>query len=211
MLENVKTFIEIDEMELPSYSSLEAAGCDVRANADVVILPGETKIVPTGFKLAIEPGYEVQVRPRSGLSLKTWLRIPNSPGTIDSDYRHECGVIVQNQFTSATLQDLLLRKPELAQELDAKYQAVDLLNFYQKRGWSTESLQKLLVENPSLNTNKVYLDAKGNPFGTLYIERGERIAQMVLCKVERMEFVQHEDVSKIGNNRGGGYGSTGVK
>jgi dUTP pyrophosphatase len=85
---------------LPFYASAGAAGADVRANfADrqsVQLEPGARVLVPTGLRLAIPAGYEVQVRPRSGLALKHGITLPNSPGTIDSDYRGPLGVIVMN-------------------------------------------------------------------------------------------------------------------
>lgn len=74
------------EFGLPKYETPGAAGMDVRANARVVIRPKETKLIPTGIFVQIPEGYEIQVRPRSGLSLKTSFRIANSPGTVDSDY-----------------------------------------------------------------------------------------------------------------------------
>jgi dUTP pyrophosphatase len=75
-----------------------AAGMDVCAavKEPLVIAPGEIKLVPTGLYVAVPPGYEVQVRPRSGLALKHGLTIVNSPGTIDADYRGEVGIIVGN-------------------------------------------------------------------------------------------------------------------
>jgi len=95
---SIEVFVEIcrDNAILPRYANLGDAGMDVYAAEDLTILPGETVIVPTGLKLAIPKGYEIQVRPRSGLSFKTPLRIPNSPGTIDSGYRDELGIIVNN-------------------------------------------------------------------------------------------------------------------
>lgn len=85
---------------LPSYASAGAAGADLRANfADrgaVVLESGARMLVPTGLRLAIPEGYEVQVRPRSGLALKHGITVPNSPGTIDCDYRGSLGVIVMN-------------------------------------------------------------------------------------------------------------------
>ena len=88
------------EVALPSYETPGAAGADVRANfADrgaVVLAPGERALVPTGLRMEIPEGFEVQVRPRSGLALKHGVTLPNSPGTIDSDYRGELGVIVLN-------------------------------------------------------------------------------------------------------------------
>lgn len=81
---------------LPKYETMGSSGMDVRANEDVVIAPKETKLVGTGLYMAIPDGFEIQVRPRSGMSFKTKLRIPNAPGTIDSDYRKELCIIVEN-------------------------------------------------------------------------------------------------------------------
>ncbi len=85
---------------LPSYESAGAAGADVRANlpdsASVTLQPGERALVPTGLRIEIPQGFEVQVRPRSGLALKHGITLPNTPGTIDSDYRGPLGVIVLN-------------------------------------------------------------------------------------------------------------------
>lgn len=81
---------------LPKYETEHAAGMDVRANEDVLLRPKETKLIPTGIFMAIPQGYEVQVRPRSGLSLKTKFRIANAPGTVDADYRGELCIIAEN-------------------------------------------------------------------------------------------------------------------
>ncbi len=87
-------------LALPAYETSGSAGMDLRAalpEAEPVILaPGERKLIPTGLKIALEPGYEAQVRPRSGLALKHGVTCLNSPGTIDSDYRGEVGVILIN-------------------------------------------------------------------------------------------------------------------
>lgn len=80
----------------PSYAKSGDAGMDIYAIEDTIINPGETKIIKTGIKCALPLGYEFEVRPRSGLSVKTPLRIANAPGTIDSGYRDEIGVIVTN-------------------------------------------------------------------------------------------------------------------
>jgi len=87
-----------DDLPLPRYMSEAAAGMDVCAAVDqpLVIEPGDIKLVPTGLQVAVPPGYEVQVRPRSGLALKHGLTVVNAPGTIDADYRGEVGVIVGN-------------------------------------------------------------------------------------------------------------------
>ncbi|WP_170365713.1 dUTP diphosphatase [Ruegeria arenilitoris] len=85
---------------LPSYETAGAAGADVRANlpdrGSITLQPGERALVPTGLRVEIPDGYEIQVRPRSGLALKHGITLPNAPGTIDSDYRGPLGVIVLN-------------------------------------------------------------------------------------------------------------------
>jgi dUTP pyrophosphatase len=81
---------------VPQYQTKGASGFDLVALEDITICPGETKIVKTGIAIAVPEGFELQVRPRSGLSLKTPLRVANSPGTVDSDYRGECCVIMTN-------------------------------------------------------------------------------------------------------------------
>ena len=83
-------------LPLPSYATPGAAGMDVVAAEDLDLMPGQRHAVATGFKLAIPEGYEVQVRPRSGLALKHGITVPNTPGTIDSDYRGELKVIMIN-------------------------------------------------------------------------------------------------------------------
>jgi len=87
-----------EDLELPSYATPGAAGCDLRAavSADLVVAPGGRTLVPTGIAVAIPEGFEGQVRMRSGLALKKGLILPNAPGTIDSDYRGELCVVVAN-------------------------------------------------------------------------------------------------------------------
>lgn len=87
-----------EDLPLPSYATRGAAGMDLLAAvmSPVVIPPGGRMLVPTGLRIAIPAGYELQVRPRSGLALKNGIVLPNSPGTIDEDYRGEVGVIVLN-------------------------------------------------------------------------------------------------------------------
>ena len=83
---------------LPSYATEQSAGMDLRANIDepIVLKPMQRQIVKTGLFMALPPGYEAQVRPRSGLALKHGITVLNSPGTIDSDYRGEVGVLLIN-------------------------------------------------------------------------------------------------------------------
>ena len=80
-----------DDLNLPTYHSVDASGMDVAAAVakPIKLAPGEIKMIPTNFAVAIPPGYEIQVRPRSGLAIKHGVTIINSPGTIDADYRGE--------------------------------------------------------------------------------------------------------------------------
>lgn len=92
-------------LALPAYETPGSAGMDLRAaiGADevIVLAPGARALIPTGLKIALEPGFEAQVRPRSGLALKHGITTLNSPGTIDSDYRGELGVILINHGQDA--------------------------------------------------------------------------------------------------------------
>ena len=83
---------------LPTYETADSAGMDLRAHLDqaIVLEPGERTLIPSGLHLEIPPGYEGQVRPRSGLALKQGLTLVNAPGTIDADYRGDIGVILIN-------------------------------------------------------------------------------------------------------------------
>ena len=93
------------DLPLPTYETAGAAGADLRANlldrGTLTLAPGTRALVPTGLRLEIPQGYEVQLRPRSGLALKHGITLPNSPGTIDSDYRGPLGVIVMNAGDTA--------------------------------------------------------------------------------------------------------------
>ncbi len=131
------------DVELPTYQTAGAAGMDVRANEEKLLQPGQTALVATGFSMAVPPGYEAQLRPRSGLALKHGITLLNAPGTVDADYRGEVKVILTN----------------------------------------------LGVE----------------PF---QVRRGERIAQMVIARVERahIEVVAELDATERGH---GGFGHTG--
>ncbi|MDX9690151.1 MAG: dUTP diphosphatase [Alphaproteobacteria bacterium] len=86
------------ELDLPTYATPHAAGMDLCAavQQDMVIHPGERKLVPTGLSIALPEGLEAQIRPRSGLALKNGLSVLNSPGTIDADYRGEIQIILAN-------------------------------------------------------------------------------------------------------------------
>ena len=150
------------EAKIPTYAHKGDAGMDVYSTIDVTIAPGETKLIPLGFKVAIPEGYELQVRPRSGFSLRTHLRVANAPGTIDSGYRDEVGIILHN--CAPTIQDFGDGRAETCL------------------------------------------------YGHSYtISKGDRIAQLVLQAVPTALFIKTSDISKIGEDRNGGWGSTGVK
>lgn len=136
-----------DGLPLPAYETSGSAGMDLRAaideNLPVILAPGARTLVPTGLKIALEPGFEAQVRPRSGLALKHGITCLNSPGTIDSDYRGEVGVILINHGQEAFV-----------------------------------------------------------------IQRGERIAQMVIARHEQAAMVEVETLDETARGAGG-FGSTG--
>ena len=87
-----------EDLPLPSYETPDSAGMDLRAavEAPLEIAPGGRALVPTGLKIALPSGFEAQIRPRSGLALKKGITLPNTPGTIDADYRGELGIILMN-------------------------------------------------------------------------------------------------------------------
>ncbi|MGI4880040.1 MAG: dUTP diphosphatase [Janthinobacterium lividum] len=120
-----------DGLDLPAYATAGAAGMDVVAavDRDLVIAPGGRAAVPTGLKLAIPDGYEVQVRPRSGLALKHGLTVANAPGTIDSDYRGELKVLLANLGDAAVTITRGMRIAQLvvAPVVRGRWVAVDAL------------------------------------------------------------------------------------
>ena len=170
-----KRFVQIPvelchpDAKIPQYANTSDSGMDVYAIDDYIIAPGETKLIPTGIKLALPPGYEIQVRPKSGRALKTKLRIANTPGTVDAGYRDEIKVIVEN------------------------------------------------IE-PPIKDIEYDFDDNGTPIiksilhGAAYtIGKGEKFCQLVLMEVPKAALYRVEQVGEIGENRGGGFGSTGLK
>ncbi len=97
----VKRLPHGEGLDLPHYATAGAAGMDAVSAEDISLAPGERHAVATGLALAIPKGYEIQVRPRSGLALKHGISVPNTPGTVDSDYRGELKVILINHGTEA--------------------------------------------------------------------------------------------------------------
>ena len=170
--------IELSEMaQIPTYFYDGDSGMDVRAIEDIDIAPGETKLIDTGIKVAIPKGYEIQVRAKSGRSLKTKLRMGNSIGTIDSNYRGSIGIIVENI------------EPKIK---DIDYEAI----------WDYESgaIDHLKIKSITYGSS-------------IHIAKGEKIAQLVLCKVEKANFVQVDNINDIPSDgrADGGFGSTGDK
>jgi len=205
-----KIYIELmDDGKIPIYANFNDAGADVYAAEDLVIRPGEKIIIPLNFKVALPDSIEMQVRPRSGLSLKTSLSIPNSPGTVDAGYRNPVGVIAENTYNIATLPYEMLYNEELREKVQKNCRILfpdeksAVFTTYSAKGTET---QETLGLAPFL-----VLDEQNNPYGTLYMEKGTKIAQVVFNEVIHAEFIETDDVSLIGKNRGGGYGSTGLK
>ena len=176
-----KRFIRIpyekchEDAKEPAYAHLSDSGMDVYALEDITLAPGEQKIIPIGIKVALPAGYELQVRPKSGVSAKTKLRVANTPGTIDAGYRDEIGVIVENV------------EPPIK---DITYEPV------------------MNIETGMVD----YLQITSILYGSSYtIGKGQKFAQLVLSEVPKAVLYEVESVGEIGEDRGGGFGSTGLK
>ena len=126
----VKRLPHGEGLELPAYATSGAAGMDVLSAEDVTLAPGMRHAVATGLSMAIPDGYEIQVRPRSGLAFKYGITVPNTPGTIDSDYRGELKVLLINHGT----EDFVITRGErvaqlvLAPVTQALWQEVETLD-----------------------------------------------------------------------------------
>ena len=120
-------FVRVDEgsdLELPTRGTAQAAGYDVRSAEEVTLEPGEIRLVGTGFAMELPAHLECQVRPRSGLALKHGITVPNSPGTIDPDYRGEVRVILQNLGPKPVR---LERGERIAQLVFARFETPELV------------------------------------------------------------------------------------
>ncbi|AAP05095.1 dUTP diphosphatase [Chlamydia caviae] len=115
--------------DLPEYATEGASGADLRAHIEepIAVLPGQRVLIPTGIKMQIPQGYEVQVRPRSGLALKHGIMVVNSPGTIDADYRGEVCIILANFGESTFIIEPKMRIAQavVAPVVQAKFIVVD--------------------------------------------------------------------------------------
>ena len=158
-----------EDTKIPTYARVGDAGMDIYSTEEVTLAPGEKKLIGTGIKVAIPEGYEIEVVPKSGIALRTGLKVSNSPGTIDSGYRDEIKVIVENSEPSIK---------------DIEYTFDD-------------------------NRNPVI---KSILHGKSYtIEKGQKIAQIILKEVPMINFQEVKNISEISGDRGGGFGSTGLK
>lgn len=195
---------------LPLYATPGSAGCDLFAAAPLVLLPGQTRVLDLDLVIALEPGVEAQIRPRSGLSLRTALRLPNSPGTVDSDYRDPVGVLLHNTFRQTDLWDKLISDPSLFNDLEQNYRQTTMAAWTAAGATPTADNSSRQVRLPAFLADlPLFLDDQGNPYGTIYIEPGERVAQMVFSRHLQARFIEYERPEEIGRNRGGGFGSTG--
>ena len=122
----IKKLENFRELTLPKYETAGSAGMDLIASIDedIIIKSGEIKLIKTGIAIALEKGFEAQIRPRSGLALKNGITVLNTPGTIDSDYRGEICVILINH---SKLDFIVSRGMRIAQMIIAKYEQAEII------------------------------------------------------------------------------------
>ena len=120
----LKKFPHHEGLPVPGYQSIGASGMDLYAAVDenVVIHPGKRELIPTGIAISLPPGYEAQIRPRSGLAIKHGIGLLNSPGTVDSDYRGEIKIIMMNLGEDSFV---VSRGMRIAQMIVSKFIAID--------------------------------------------------------------------------------------
>ena len=205
-------YIQYDKNgETPKYETPLAAGADLFAAEDMVIRPFEKVAIPLGLKFAIPDNMELQIRARSGLSLRTNLKISNSIGTIDADSVSDISVILENNYNIANLPYEIANDISILDDLKNNYTEVRLSDYLESKGHDVSDYEdEGKKAYKKLLKTYIYLDKNGNPYGTIYIKKGNRIAQMVLAKYYKANFIKTDDVSKLKSvNRGGGFGHTG--
>ncbi|MEW4281789.1 dUTP diphosphatase [Priestia megaterium] len=177
---NVKIKRLSEDAVIPKYAHEGDAGFDIVASEDVIIEPGETKIVPTGLAIALPPGYEAQIRPRSGITVKTKLRV--QLGTIDAGYNGEIGIIVDNiaPIVFETVKD----------EEGKRFESFTSSVIYD-------------IKHTFVKTDGEYID------GAYLVRKGDRLAQIVINQVEQVQFSIVEELDKT-ERGAGGFGSSGV-
>lgn len=204
-------YIEYDnDATIPKYETPLAAGADLFAAEDMVIRPFEKVAIPLNLKFAIPSNMEIQIRARSGLSLNTNLKISNSVGTIDADSVSNISVILENNYNIANLPYEIATDINKLKDLKENYREVSLKDYLEEQGYDLKDYEEWEKAYKKLLKNYIYLDKNGNPYGSIYIKKGNRIAQMVLAKYYKANFIHVDNVEKIkGVNRGGGFGHTG--
>lgn len=122
----VKKLPNLGDLSLPKYETLGSAGLDLQASIeeDIILNPSEFKLIKTGIAIALEKGFEAQIRPRSGLALKNGITVLNSPGTIDSDYRGEICVILINH---SKIPFTISRGMRIAQMVISKHEQANII------------------------------------------------------------------------------------
>ena len=168
-----------DSAEIPVKAHEGDACYDVKADESIFLFPQHTHAVSTGLKFGVPNGYEVVIRPRSGISLKTPIRVANAPGTIDENYKGEIKVILHN----------------CAQLIDDPRNNV----YYDLSGKSYR------LSSPEMKAMKI----STLPWGTIKINKGDKIAQFKLDKLTPTEIVETDNIGE--SDRGeGGFGSSGI-
>jgi len=209
-LDKVQVYIEIMENgAVPAYANFNDAGADVFASCDIAIRPMESVVIPLNIRVALPDDIEMQVRPRSGLSLKTDLRIPNSPGTVDAGYRDIVGIIAQNTYNIANLPYEVFSNPSITDVIASEYEILKLNSHIKDHVLTADPAHDHILEAISC-ISPLIIDKRGNPYGTIYIEKGMKIAQLVFNEYRSAEFIVVDSVASIGTDRGGGFGSTGI-
>lgn len=172
-----------DNATIPTYAHETDSGFDLYAADDVLIEPGETALVSTGIAIDIPEGFEVQVRPRSGITRKTKLRV--QLGTIDEGYTGDIGIIVDNIAQS---------------EYD--------IHEWSEVGYVIEEVFDIFVNTVSGEPKRMMTY---NPVGTYLIQRGDKIAQGVLAPVAHATFVEVDEFDGESARGANGFGSSGVR
>ncbi|ETA79384.1 aminotransferase [Youngiibacter fragilis 232.1] len=209
-MDKVQVYIEIMENgAVPAYANFNDAGADVFASCDIAIRPMESVVIPLNIRVALPDDIEMQVRPRSGLSLKTDLRIPNSPGTVDAGYRDIVGIIAQNTYNIANLPYEVFSNPSITDVIASEYEILKLNSHIKDHVLTADPAHDHILEAISC-ISPLIIDKRGNPYGTIYIEKGMKIAQLVFNEYRSAEFIVVDSVASIGTDRGGGFGSTGI-
>lgn len=184
------------DAQIPQYAHVSDACFDLVAAEDVIIEPGETALVKTGLAFEVPEGYEMQIRPRSGITLKTKLRV--QLGTVDAGYRGEVGVIVDN-----------IAQKEYEVEEQYEYNREEEPEYWGSEMRAVCHNAIHTIDNSGNSPIGNVLTEESVPAGTYIISKGDRIAQAVIKPVEQAAFTEVTELDD--SDRGaGGFGSSGV-